>query len=142
MDSNLNIGEFTTLYDSFGTPIHEGDTVEFFDWCYANEGDYREDKFETFVSRLPEGFIERAIQAGYTCVHKYDSYIEAGILQDCIQMYKPCVGVVKWNDKYVTYEPVVDCQEDYNNNSFHYVISSASKKDESYCKVIKKYNES
>ena len=123
---------FTTLYDSFGTPINEGDTIEYFDWCYANEGTYQEEEFEPVLRKLPNGFIERAKQAGYTAEHKYHNYSEG----DCLQMMKPCVGIVKWNNKFVTYEPVVNSCDDYNNNCFHYVVNR-NKTDGSYCKVIK-----
>ena len=124
---------FTTLYDSFGTPIHEGDTIEYFDSFYANDGIYWEGKFETAISKLSSGFIERAKEKGYTCEHKYNNTI----LGDCIQMMKPCVGMVKWNSEFATYEPIVDSHEDYNNNCFHYVVNG-NKESGSYCKVIKR----
>lgn len=124
--------EFTTLYDSFGTPIYEGDTVEYFDWCYANEGTYQEGEFETVINKLPHGFIDRAKANGYTAEHRYNNVHDG----DCIQMMKPCVGVVKWNSDFVTYEPVVNSRDDYNNNCFHYVVNRG-KKDGAYCKVIR-----
>lgn len=125
--------KFTTLFDSFGTPIHEGDTIEYFDWCYAHDGVYKEGQLETALDKLPSGFIDRAKQKGYTAVHKYHNVYDG----DCVEMMKPCVGVVKWNKELVTYEPVVNAQEDYNNNSFYYVVnSSRAKQDGSYCKVI------
>ena len=124
--------EFTTLYDTFGTPINEGDTVEYFHHCYANNGVYQEEKGSAVVSKLPKGFIDRAKENGYTAEYKYHNMYDG----DCIQMMKPCVGVVKWNSQFVTYEPVINSQDDFNNNCFHYVINRF-KKDEGYCKVIK-----
>ena len=125
--------KFTTLYDSFGIPIYEGDTIEYFDSCYANGGTYKEKKFEVGISKLPDGFVERAKKAGYTVEHKYQNFVEG----DCLQMMKPCVGIVKWNNVFVTYEPVISACDDYNNNCFHYVINSIKTKG-AYCKVIKK----
>lgn len=126
-------GKFTTLYDSFGTPIHEGDKIEYFDWCYANKGRYEEDSILTReLNKLPQGFIERAKEKGYVAEHRYKSIY--GV--DCIEMYKPCKGIVKWNSKFVTYKPVIYSEDDYNNNSFHYVINHCGNKT-AYCKVIK-----
>lgn len=124
--------EFTTLYDTFGTPINEGDTIEYFHWCYANEGTYQEGQYETSVNKLPKGFIERAKENGYTAEYKYNNICE----EEHIQMKKPCVGIVKWNSECVTYEPVINSCDDFNNNCFHYVVSRHVK-DGAYCKVIK-----
>jgi len=125
---SLDKREFTTLLDSYGTKIYEGDIIEFYDWCYCNEGTYQEGEWCDDATKLGDDFIKRAIENGYTVKHEYrfgKSFI----------MHKPCTGIIKWNSYFVTYEPIVNSQEDYTNNSFHYVVRECGS-DGAYCKVI------
>ncbi len=124
--------EFTTLTDSFGKKIYEGDIVEYYDWCYCNEGNYTDEDWikEGGNEKDVEGFINAAISNGYTIKHYYYSLSD----EKYLVMYKPCIGIVKWNPEFVTYEPVIGEGDDYNNNSFHYVISNMD--EGAYCKVI------
>lgn len=126
-------GEFTTLYDSFGTPIHEGDTVEYYDWCHASGGTYHEGPYECELANLPEGFIERAKTNGYPIENRWEMVNGT----ECILMHKPKVGVVKWNSEMVTYEPIIKDDEDYDfGTCFHPIVINGERG--SYCKVISK----
>lgn len=120
---------FTGYYDSFGEPIFEGSEIEYFDGCYCNEGAYYEKNCKDTKS---EDFIERAKKNGYTV--KYEEKLHSGKL--FLQMMKPCRGIVKWNQECVTYEPLVNSQDDFFNNSFLYLVSIYKEKG-AYCKVIK-----
>jgi len=120
--------EFTTLIDSFGVKIHEGDIVEFYDWCYCQEGMYREGEFCDDATKLGDDFVKRAVENGYTAKHRYRN-------GECFVMHKPRRGIVKWNPNFVTYEPVVTSMDDYDNNSFHYVVNHSGAEG-AYCKVI------
>lgn len=118
--------------DTFGTPMHEGDTIEYFDWCYANNGRYIEDKnWNADISSQRPGFEQRAIAKGYTA--KYRSNFGKAIH---LEMYKPCKGVVRWSQKHLTYAPIIDC-EDFTGVSFLIMIRE-NEKTGAYCKVIKK----
>ena len=127
------MGEFTGLYDSDGTPIYEGDEVEYFDRFYCNGGRYYEEN-SSWVSTMPEGFITRARAAGCTLEYRYMD----GEEEECIEMRRPLRGIVKWNPEVVTYEPLVTFYDDYSNNCFWVVINDQKDKDKySYCRVIK-----
>jgi hypothetical protein len=124
--------KYTTIKDSFKTKIYEDDIIEFFDHTYAHEGVYIENgEYLDIVDNLSNGFIDRAIEHGYFV--KYEWTMLNGT--KCLLMYKPCVGVVKWSKKFVTYEPTISCPDDYHDDCFKVVVRNG-KKDGAYCKVI------
>lgn len=104
--SPLEVGEnyaqqYTGLKDINNQDIYEGDIVEYFDWCYAS-------------SHIPNGrnIIEWEFENAYGGWHT--------------DIYYPLFGEVKWNLKYLTYEPLIFAQEDYNGNSFGMVCNCSN----------------
>lgn len=129
------------IKDSFGTQLYEGDIIEYYDWChafgerYVEEGVYNEEcskqsPYGEFVyEELPVGFKERAISKGFTCIHEWEGTYHG------LELFKPAVGVVKWNYEHVTYEPLI-CSDGWF--SFFCLINKPDeeKGTTSYCKKI------
>jgi len=96
------MGEAIGKRDVNGQEIYVDDIVEYFDWCYASGGVTQE------KTHLPD------------YAHYYGSPDRG---KKIIGYYKPLIGIVEWNYKYMTYEPMVSSCDDYNHNSFAYVCS-------------------
>lgn len=103
----------TPLKDSYGNKLYEGDIIEYYNHTSAHGEKYVEDGFvckdkngqvicgEFDPNKLPEGFRERGIAKGFTCVYEYDG------MRPELSLYKPLKGVVKWNEEHACYEPII-----------------------------------
>lgn len=133
----------TKVEDSFGAKLYEGDIIEYFDWChakgdrYVEEGVYnkecsRNEPFGEFIAeKLPIGFKERALANGFNCIHEWNN---TGYKKG-IEFFKPLIGIVKWNDENVTYEPLIESEGYF---SFFELVKRPNKGQgtTSYCKKI------
>jgi len=100
--------------DSFGNQLKEGDTIEYFHWCYcAGEKKHLSGK------DINAENINRLKKQGYTAEYRFHN-IYVG---ECLDLYKPLRGKIKWNKEYLTYEPLVFSQEDFHGNSAVYVCN-------------------
>lgn len=130
----------TKVEDSFGTKLYEGDIVEYYDWChatgerYVEEGVYNEEcsrnePYGEFIAeRLPIRFRERALSNGFNCIHEFR-------FKEGIEFFKPKIGIVKWNDEYLTYEPIIESDGHF---SFFQLVKRPNdgQGTASYCKKI------
>jgi len=129
------LGFFTGMHDSDGAPIHVGDTVEYFQECYAFEEEYR----SLMPGELVKDYRDIAIKGGFTAFHEYTIEWQ-GVKEYTIRAYKPCVGVVNWNGHACTFEPLIDSHDDYYQNCFRVLINNYPNTS-AYCRVIKKWND-
>ena len=131
-------GFFTGMYDSDGAPIHVGDTVEYFQSTYAFNEEFRESRPEETISE----YKQEAENLGFTVFRLDYTYLKnSHIRQWYWSAYKPCVGVVQWNDYACTFEPLIDSPNDYRLNCFRFLINNYKDDNDAYCRVIKKWNE-
>jgi len=111
--------------DSFGNQLKEGDTIEYYNWCYCHAGSQ-----VLSGDELTEQNIESLKKGGYTAERRFDN-IYVG---KCLQLSKPLHGKIKWNEEFLTYEPLVFSEDDFNGNSALYVCRKDD--DGSYIKKI------
>ncbi len=125
------------MYDSDGAPIHVGDTVEYFQNCYASDGEFRTSNF----GESEQEYKEAAQKVGCTIFEYTENYHNITKPGWVWRAYKPCVDVVHWDDYACTFAPLINCEEDYNHNCFRLLINNYKDDGSSYCRVIKKWNE-
>lgn len=111
--------------DSFGNQLKEGDIIEYYNWCYCH-GDTKtlsgEDLTEKNISRLKA--------QGYTGEYKFNNMY----VGPCVQLSKPLRGKIKWNEEFLTFEPLVFSEGDFYGSSAFHVCKKDN--DGSYIKKI------
>ena len=125
------------MYDSDGAPIYVGDTVEYFQKCYASDGEFRSSNF----GELEQEYKKEAKKAGFTIFEYTQNYHNINKPDWVWRAYKPCINVVRWDDYACTFAPLINYQEDYHLNCFRLLINNYKDDRSAYCRVIKKWNE-
>lgn len=138
--------------DSFGARLYENDIIEYYDHCFAAGEVYFEEGYTQNkdnypirqINKLPSGYEDRAIKKGFTCkelhLHDYKYVTEEASIKYFKEpemiMRKPLIGVVKWNKKNVTYEPIINTGEEMF--SFFVLIENPDDDEgtKTYCKKI------
>lgn len=105
--------EDTGLNDQLNHKIHQGDIIEYYHWCYM---------FEIATKEQHKIYYN---SCGFDYYHN------------------PLIGIVKWNNKYSTHEPLLKSNDKWNNTCFNDIIKE--KEDEynntAYCKIIGNINQ-
>lgn len=125
-DINITIEQYIGIKDINGKEVYENDIVDYFDWCYASimQNHFNLSKEDQKKIWHSDKKIENDFENAYGDKWK--------------EIYYPLRGVVKWNNEYLSYEPLIFSQDDYNGNCFANVCNGKDSENhpKSYFEVV------